>query len=244
MSLPAPGPGLTRASAATVGGYRLRVTPWQGQRHIALVGPARLRRNPTTAEIGRCLDTLVRRGVDQAFTPALSPYEAEPFFQAGFEFHENLHLLARPLGDGVAKPRHRLRAGRPLDRRRVLAIDSRAFDQFWQFDKFSLKEARHATPSSRFRVALEGRTVVGYAVTGKAGRRGYLQRLAVDPDWAGRGIGTSLIHDCFRWLESRGGSMVMVNTQESNTRALALYERHGFARQRDGLLVLRWNRPR
>ncbi|MEL7206779.1 MAG: GNAT family N-acetyltransferase [Actinomycetota bacterium] len=236
-------PGLTRTTAATVGGHRLRVVPWQGKRHIALVGPARIRRNPTAPEIARCLDSLDQRGVELAFTPALSPFEAEPFFQAGFELHERLHLLACPLDGGTPRPTHRLRPGRPWDRNRVLDIDTRAFERFWQFDKFSLKEARQATPASRFTVAVHHHRVVGYAVTGRAGRRGYLQRLAVDPDHAGGGIGTSLIHDGFRWLEGRNADTVMVNTQETNGRALALYERIGFRRQREGLLVLRWGSP-
>lgn len=231
---------MTRASAATVGGYKLRVTPWHGKRHIALVGPARLRRSPSTAEIQRCLDALAQRGVGLAFTPALSPFEAEPFLQAGFELHEELHLLARHLGDGVPRPRHKLRAGRSWDRSRVLEIDALAFESFWQFDKVSLREARQATPSHRFRVAVDQRKVIGYAVTGRAGRRGYLQRLAVDPAHAGRGIGTSLINDCFRWLERHSADLVMVNTQQTNQRALGLYQHLGFVRQREGLLVLRW----
>ncbi|MEM9131376.1 MAG: GNAT family N-acetyltransferase [Actinomycetota bacterium] len=235
-------PGLTRTTAATVGGHRLRVTPWQGHRHIALVGPARARRNPTRDEIGRCLESLQQRGVASAFTPALSAFEAEPFLQAGFSLHERLHLLACRL-DGTTPspgPTPRMRPGRPWDRHRVLDIDTRAFEQFWQFDKFSLRDARRATPISRFTVATEGRQVIGYAVTGKAGRRGYLQRLAVDPARTGGGVGTALVHDCFRWLEGRGVDMVMVNTQETNTRALGLYEHLGFRRQTEGLQVLRW----
>ena len=39
------------------------------------------------------------------------------------------------------------------------------------------------------------------------------------------------------------GSLALVNTQEHNSRALGLYERLGFVRQREGLLVLRWDRP-
>ncbi len=233
-------PGLTRTTAATVGGHRLRVTPWQGHRHVALVGPARARRNPTRDEIGRCLESLHQRGVISAFTPALSAFEAEPFLQAGFSLHERLHLLACRLDGTTPSPSQRMRAGRPWDRRRVLDIDTRAFEQFWQFDKFSLRDARRATPISRFTVATEGRHVIGYAVTGKAGRRGYLQRLAVDPERTGGGVGTALVHDCFRWLEGRGVDTVMVNTQETNTRALGLYEHLGFRRQSEGLLVLRW----
>lgn len=229
--------------ASTVGGHRLRVAPWQGEPTVALIGPARARRAPTNTEIVRCIDDLARRGVVRAVTPALSQYEAEPFFQAGFEVHEELHLLARYIDGPPPAPTHRLRRGRPWHRKRVLDIDARAFETFWQFDKFSLKEARRATPSSRFVVATEPDGVMGYAVTGKAGGRGYLQRLAVDPDANGRGIGTSLVRDCLRWLQRRGVGMALVNTQQRNTRALELYERLGFVQQREGLLVLQWSSP-
>lgn len=229
--------------ASTVGGHRLRVVPWQGQPTVALVGPARARRAPTHPEIVRCIEDLARRGVVRAVTPALSAYEAEPFFQAGFESHEELHLLARYIDEAPPAPTHRLRHGRPWHRKRVLDIDARAFETFWQFDKFSLKEARRATPSNRFVVATEPEGVMGYAVTGKAGGRGYLQRLAVDPDAHGRGIGTSLVRDSLRWLQRRGVGMALVNTQQRNTRALELYERLGFVPQREGLLVLQWNSP-
>ncbi len=224
-----------------MGGHRLRVAPWQGQAFVALVGPARSSRGPTVAEISRCVGELEGRGVERAVTPALSPFEAEPFFQAGFELHEELHLLARSIDRLPPAPTHRLRRGRPWHRSRVLDIDARAFDQFWQFDKFTLKEARRATPTNRFMVSSESDGIAGYAVTGRAGGRGYLQRLAVDPDFQGRGVGTSLVHDCLHWLHRKGVGMALVNTQERNQRALALYERLGFIRQREGLLVLDWS---
>ncbi len=229
--------------AATVGGHRLRVTPWQGQPFVALVGPARATHAPKPEEIVRCVDELRRRNVTQVVTPALSPVEAEPFFRAGFKLHENLHLLARFIDSKPPDPTHRLRRGRPWDRRRVLLLDGKAFEDFWRFDSFSLSEARRATPTNRFVVAASSGRVTGYAVTGRAGGRGYLQRLAVDPDVQGQGIGSSLVHDSLRWLHRKGVGMTLVNTQERNTRALSLYERLGFVRQREGLLVLRWDEP-
>jgi ribosomal protein S18 acetylase RimI-like enzyme len=120
----------------------------------------------------------------------------------------------------------------------VLAVDAAAFPPFWQLDGAGLTEALAATPSSRHRVATAP-GVVGYAVWGRAGHRGYLQRLAVDPQHQGEGTGTALVADGLTWLRRRGASRVYVNTQEANQRALHLYERTGFRRQRDGLAVLR-----
>jgi ribosomal-protein-alanine N-acetyltransferase len=233
--------GLQRSVLHSFGGQRLRVTPWQGQPLVALVGPGRTSRNLSPAEIVHCVTELSHQGVQEAVTPALSPFEAEPFFRAGFQLHENLHLLARPINDAAARSGHRLRRGRPWDRSHVLELDNKAFEQFWQFDSFSLKEARRATPTNRFMVCPERGGVMGYAVTGRAGGRGYLQRLAVDPEAQGRGIGSALVYDALGWLHRKGASLALVNTQERNTRALDLYERLGFVRQREGLLVLRWD---
>ena len=122
----------------------------------------------------------------------------------------------------------------------VLEVDRRAFAGFWRFDRLALREAKTATPSRRFRVAKLGGEIVGYAVTGRAGQRGYLQRLAVDPAAQGRGVGSMLIHDSFDWLRQRGADETLVNTQETNEKALALYERLGYRRQATGLLVLQW----
>ncbi len=123
----------------------------------------------------------------------------------------------------------------------MLDVDRRAFQGFWQFDAVSLGEALNATPHYWARLAeLEGKTV-GYAITGRAGDRGYLQRLAVVPEAQGKGVGSSLVNDAIAWLRGRRASVALVNTQEINTRAFDLYQRHGFVRQSQGLIVLRWS---
>lgn len=238
----------------------LRVARWQGDPYTALVGPARTRRSPTVREIERCMRQLEKRGVGQAVTPALNPVEAEVFFQAGFVLHERLHLLARTLNTDVLgrdpesikvgdTPSHRamgegielVRAKRH-HRRTMLAIDARAFQGFWRFDDMSLREAMGATPHTRARLAkIDGRAV-GYAVTGRTETRGYLQRLAVDPHYEGRGIGSTLVEDSAEWLRRYRVNTSLVNTQETNQRALDLYQRLGFVQQHEGLMVLRWNR--
>lgn len=210
---------------------------------MALVGPIRSGRSPAPADVSRCLQMLSQRGVQRAVTPALSPFEAEPFYQAGFELLERLHLLSCRLDEAATGPVQspaRVRPGRRWHDDAALEVDRRAFTGFWRFDKLALKEAKTATPSRRFRVAKVDRAVIGYAVTGRAGGRGYLQRLAVDPSVQGRGVGSMLVHDSLDWLRRRGVDESLVNTQETNETALALYERLGYRRQAQGLLVLSW----
>jgi len=131
-----------------------------------------------------------------------------------------------------------MRRARPRDIRTVLAIDQLAFDDFWQFNMAGLLDARAATPRSRFRVAIVDNSIVGYHVTGSAGSFGYLQRLAVHPEFHGRGIGTALIGDSLDWCAKRNCVSVLVNTQESNHRALSLYRSLGFTSEPTGLAVL------
>ena len=203
------------------------------------------------ADIRACLERLRKRGVTTAVTPALSSYEAEPFFQAGFELHERLHLLAKnltapssPADDEsavVAPSGLSLSVARRWHRRQMLDVDRRAFKGFWQFDAVSLSEALTATPHYWARLAVIDGATVGYAVTGRAGDRGYLQRLAVVPEAQGQGVGSTLVIDALAWLRNRRVTLALVNTQEINTRAFDLYQRHGFVRQSNGLLVLRWS---
>ncbi len=121
----------------------------------------------------------------------------------------------------------------------VLDIDARAFDEFWALDRRGLDDAVRATPVARFRVTGGvGRPISGYAVTGRAADRGYLQRLAVDPDRHREGIGRALVADALGWLRRRGASVALVNTQERNAGALALYRACGFVDEPTGLLVL------
>jgi ribosomal protein S18 acetylase RimI-like enzyme len=183
-------------------------------------------------------------------TGALAPFEQVAFRAAGFEASEHLHLLshdlrtlpsASPIDRGDVDPASAavtLRRATRADRADVLAVDGLAFDAFWRLDDAGLDEAIGATPHSRFRVAVIDDRVRGYAITGRAGRRGYLQRLAVHPEAQRRGIGTLLVVDGLRWLRRWRADRAMVNTQLGNENALALYERIGFRRESSGLAVL------
>lgn len=221
---------------------RLRIAPWRGDASTAYLTPARGR--PTAEAVSRALNELAAAPYATALTPALPLSDQQPFLDAGFELHERLHLLVRDLEsipDTDARS-VRLRRGRHADRPRILTVDHDAFPPFWRIDGPGLTDAIAATPSARLRVALGHGAeagVVGYAVTGRAGARGYLQRLAVEPHQQGAGAGTALVTDALRWLRRWGAKQVVVNTQEANDRALRLYERLGFQLQVDGLAVLR-----
>jgi len=233
--------GVHGARTSTIGGDRLRILPWRGDNEIAYL-VARTGR-PSAAAIAGCIDELVRRGFRAVLTTALAEPDQAPFLANGFTVHERLHLLSRrvePLLDASGLD-VALRRGRRTDRARVLAVDGAAFPAFWRLDEPGLTDAVAATPSARFRVATRvgQEEIGGYAVTGRAGSRGYLQRLAVDPRLQRGGMATALVADALRWLRRWGADEVLVNTQVGNDGAVALYEHLGFRRQAEGLAVLR-----
>jgi ribosomal protein S18 acetylase RimI-like enzyme len=218
---------------------RLRVGPWRSDPDVGELAALVSNRPPRPESIAAGIEALSKLGYRHIVTNALSTGEQAGYLANGFEVQERLHLLGHDLRHIPEPPSaHRLRRGRRRDRPRILAVDATAFDPFWRLDDVGLLDAIGATPSSRVRVG-GGPPLVGYAVTGRAGDRGYLQRLAVHPDEQGRGLGTSLVVDALSWLRRRRCHVAMVNTQEINTDAYALYRGLGFTDRPEGLAVLR-----
>jgi len=213
---------------------------------VAYVAPLSDAGPPSPEVVRRCCAVLRERGYTEAITAALTAPETNAFVAAGFTVRERLHLLAHDLARldpgprtaGEPRPAFRLRRARRADRATALAIDARCFDDFWRLDEPGLDEAIGATPASRFRVAEASGRLVGYAVSGRSGSRGFLQRLAVDPSARRRGCATALVVDGLRWMKRRGVDRAMVNTQEQNDAALRLYLDLGFQLQPGGLAVL------
>lgn len=224
----------------SIGDDRLRVAPWRGDPQTAYVVARRGR--PSAWALARCLEQLADGGYRAALTTALAPADQGPWLVNGFEVHQRLHLLSRAVDvtrvDGA--PQIALRRGRRRDRAAVLDVDGAAFPPFWRLDDLGIDDALTATPSARFRVACRTSddAIVGYAITGRAGPRGYLQRLAVDPGTQRTGVGAALVADAMQWLRRWSAREVLVNTQEGNEAAVALYERLGFRRHDEGLAVL------
>ena len=225
------------------GPERARAGPWRGQDRVGSLAPIPGGPAPSADFVRRCLHTLIDRGFEEVVSAALSPAEQRGFLAAGFEVREHLLLLARDLDealdDGDRAAAWRLRRARRGDRAVVLAVDGLAFRPFWRLDGPGLDEAVAATPSTRFRVAVaDGGDVIGYAVSGRAGRRGYVQRLAVHPDHQRGGLGRQLVLDGLRWMRRHGVDQAVVNTQPDNEPALGLYQSLGFRLQPGGLDVL------
>lgn len=108
----------------------------------------------------------------------------------------------------------------------VEMIDSSTFDELWHGAIGDLADAL-AEGNSFVLADLEGR-IAGYEWCELYGSQAHLSRLAVQPEYQGRGIGAQLLHRAISDAVAHGAKQISLNTQENNERSLALYRRFGF----------------
>ena len=68
------------------------------------------------------------------------------------------------------------------------------------------------------RVAIDGSTVIGVAMCGHDGRRGYIYHLAVDPVYQGGGLGKRLLDECLAGLRRAGLKRALILVASDNAR--------------------------
>lgn len=178
-------------------------------------------------------------------TSALFPRAAEAATASGFEIVDTLALLRRPLDDdldrviesmyGTGRPR--TQALRPWHHAPAARVDQEAFGPLWGNDEQSIADIRRATPVHRARRRRAGRHLAGFAISGAAGDSGYIQRVAVAHSARRQGVARDLVADALRWMRRRAFSTAFVNTGVTNDAALALYDRFGFERLDDRLVI-------
>jgi ribosomal protein S18 acetylase RimI-like enzyme len=108
----------------------------------------------------------------------------------------------------------------------VVAVENLAFEQLWRHDVASFLQVQQTYPY--FVVARDEHGIVGYQYNTVDGGVGYLVRIAVHPRVAGQGVGTRLMAEAVRYFQAHHVWKIVLNTEESNVRAQALYERFGF----------------
>ena len=188
-------------------------------------------------------------------TSAMSPDAAAPMFDVGFRIRSELTLLTKELSRSplqrlrvrsgrranpgwILPPNVTIRRGSDADLTEAVDIDQNAFGELWAMDHHDLRAALTATPSAELIVAHRHRETVGFAIVGRSGRRGYLQRLAVHTSTQGLGVGSGLVNATCDWAARGDVRRLVVNTQTSNGQALRLYRRNGFVESPLGLVLL------
>jgi len=214
----------------------LRVGPWSDAVGIGQLLALPGSEPPDRSGVDEAIADARRLGFTTVRTGALGPHETAPYEAAGFTVETTLVLLRHDLRRLERPGTVLLRRPRRSEWSAIARLDAAAFPPYWHFDERSLREACLATSSHRVRVT--GRPLTGYAIIGRSGAIGFLQRLAVHPDHDGRGLGRLLVLDGLAWLRRRGATQVFVNTQRENRRAVELYERLGFSKEPTPLVIL------
>lgn len=232
----------------SIGRQHFRVRPWHSDPTIAHISTSPNAAPISAVELRSCLEKIKRKGFTAALTSAVASEEAEVYLEMGFRERDRLRVLRHPISPDMPEVSEtedssevRYRRAKRSDKTACLEVDGKSFNPFWRLDAAGLQDAEEATPTRRFRVAELHQRIAGYAVTGRGGNQGFIQRLATDPDFQRRGIASALVVDSLRWCQKRGVSEVYVNTQVSNTAALRLYEKLGFVTTPSDLVVLLWS---
>nr|WP_246253934.1 GNAT family acetyltransferase [Isoptericola chiayiensis] len=89
--------------------------------------------------------------------------------------------------------------------------------------------AARRNPTSTVLVALdESSAVVGTAMAGYEGHRGWLYYVAVAPGLQGTGLGRRVVAAAEAWLQDAGAAEVRLMVRTSNARVLGFYARLGY----------------
>lgn len=131
----------------------------------------------------------------------------------------------------VGNMRVRVRPFAPADTEQLVALERLCFDPLWRHDATGFLEVAQTYPY--FVVAEDpdrppDANIVGYQFNVVDTAIGYLVRIAVHPSAEGQGVGSRLMAEAVRYFQRHQVAKIVLNTEETNTRAHRLYERFGF----------------
>ena len=112
----------------------------------------------------------------------------------------------------------------------------------WNDPWADLDRALSGESSTVLAVVSDG-ALLGTAMVGHDGHRGWVYYLAVAPSERGTGLGRSLMAAAEEWVAARGIPKLMLMVRSSNTAVLGFYDALGYAVE-DTAVLSRWlDRP-
>ncbi len=108
----------------------------------------------------------------------------------------------------------------------VLQVEQQAYPHPWTRGNFSdaLRSAYHA------RVLLAGEELLGYYVAMQGVDEVHLLNITVAPTYQGQGWGRVMLDALALWSRGLGAQWLWLEVRVGNTRAIAIYETHGYRR--------------
>ncbi len=133
----------------------------------------------------------------------------------------------------------KLRRMGPDDISRCYQIDRKAFKPIWRNTVTQLQTAIQGAFYASV-ISVEG-VVCGYQISTTNPQGGHLARLAVDPAFQQKGLGSKLLSDMLDRFFAAGILDVSVNTQMDNQPSLDLYRKFGFVELPETYPVFQYN---
>lgn len=146
----------------------------------------------------------------------------------GFEYTNDVIFLERR---GEPPPTSLLPLGRVRkmllkDVDIITEVDQSAFKDIWQYSAETLRQAyKHAAIAT---IIEHNGEPLGYQISTASIYGAHLARLAVAPQWQGRGFGKALVVDVINRFFHQGVLKISVNTQTDNEQSLRIYRKLGF----------------
>ncbi|GFP28282.1 [ribosomal protein S18]-alanine N-acetyltransferase [Candidatus Hakubella thermalkaliphila] len=216
---------------------------WRGQKEIGVIWLLRCRREREGYWLEFLIQQAKKQGLKSLVTSPLTQRDSRPFLSFGFYPYQHLDILRKndlrtspPTNTPVL-----LRPFQDEDQEELLLLDNRSFDQFWWMDEQSLKDIIDSQEVSFFYVAGESRKLRGYILISFERDYAHLSRIAVDPEYQGRGIASALLDRGIQFLRRRGVRSISVSTQANNYRSKALYRKFGFRETGESLCICRYD---
>ncbi len=120
----------------------------------------------------------------------------------------------------------RLEPLEPTRLEQVLQVEQRAYPHPWTRGNFmdALRSGYHA------RVLLGGEELLGYYVAMQGVDEVHLLNITVAPEQQRQGWGRVMLDALATWARGLGAQWLWLEVRVSNTRAIAIYEAHGYRR--------------
>ena len=98
-------------------------------------------------------------------------------------------------------------------------------------------------PNALFLVAENDGRVVGTVLATHDGRKGWINRLAVDSAYRGKGIGRRLVREAERWLAGSGLSIFACLIEDDNGGSMKFFKRLGYIKHTEILYFSKRKHP-
>lgn len=177
------------------------------------------------------MDLIASHATD-LFSISLNPWYQELLVSSGFTEVDRVVVLEKTM------PGERPESGfsngctleriQPLELTDVWELDQKCFSPLWQMSYEDILTAYHLSDNCAA-IHTEDGLLIGYQICNTLPTGGHLARIAVHPDYQGRGLSKCLMTDLVDNYNATGVKRLTVNTQQSNQVAIRLYESYGFA---------------